>query len=259
MLPGLAKSAKKSINGVLNRLGYAVFKQGNLNSYPLTKHLADLFALYRIDCVFDVGGNEGQYGTLLRERVGYQGTIVSVEPVAEHAGKLRALAAGDPGWTVRQVALGAKPGRLSMNVTRAGVFSSFLAPDNSVVGTYADQREVVRTEQVEVTTFDALMDWSRAAGIATRNVFLKLDTQGYDLEVLAGAEHSLPAIQALQTEMSVQPIYQEMPDFRLSLDRITQLGFALSGIYPVSLDHDMKLIEVDCILVRPSRRTSGDA
>jgi FkbM family methyltransferase len=244
------KSAKGVVNQILNRLGYVAFREENLASFPLSKHLTDLFELYQIDCVFDVGGNEGLYGTLLRDRVGYQGAIVSVEPVAEHADKLRAKANGDQNWFVRQVALGAQPGPLAMNVTRHGVFSSFLVPDNSKMPAFAEQNEVVRTEQVEVITFETLLAWARAEGVTAGNVYLKLDTQGYDLDVLKGAGTGLAAVRALQTEMSVQPIYHGMPDYRVALDYIEELGFALSGVYPVNLDAQMKLIEFDCIMVR---------
>jgi hypothetical protein len=103
MLTGLKKSAKKSIGRILNRMGYIAFQKRNLDSYPLSKHLTDLFDLYKIDCVFDVGGNEGQYGTLLRDRVGYEGVIVSIVPVPEFAEKLRATLLGTAtGWCSRQ-------------------------------------------------------------------------------------------------------------------------------------------------------------
>jgi FkbM family methyltransferase len=200
--------------------------------------------------VFDVGANEGQYGTLLRDRAGYRGAIVSLEPVAEQAERLRASAAEDRDWVVRQVALGAEPGHLPMNVTRRGDFSSLLVPDNSRVRAFVEENQVVRTEQVEVTTFDALLAQVRAEGVAARNVYLKLDTQGYDLEILKGAGQSLAAVRALQMEMSVQPIYHGMPDYRAAIDRIEELGFALSGVFPVTLDRQMRLIEFDCILVR---------
>jgi FkbM family methyltransferase len=250
MVTGLTTSAKRAVGRAMNRLGYVVFRTPNLSTYPLSKHLADLFQLYRIDCVFDVGGNEGEYGTLLRDRVGYGGPIVSVEPVGSHAEALRAAAAGDRNWMVRQVALGAQPGRLAMNVTRHGVFSSFLTPDTSRVEQYATENEVVRTEEVEVTTFDALLASVRDEGLAARSVYLKLDTQGYDLEVLKGAGRSLSAVRGLQTEMSVQPIYHGMPDYRTALDRVEALGFVLSGMFPVNLDPRMRLIEFDCVLVR---------
>jgi FkbM family methyltransferase len=250
MIPALKKFAKKQAGLVLGQLGYVALRKQHLDTYPLAKHLSKLFELHQIDCVFDIGANVGQYGTLLRDEVGFKGIIVSVEPVAEHAEQLRILAARDGNWMVRQVALGANPGNLAINVTRSGDFSSFLVSDNSQVGAYAAQNEMVRTEQVEVTTFDALLAWTRTNGATSRNLYLKLDTQGYDLEVLKGAKQSLAEVRALQTEMSVQPIYQGMPDYRAALDEIDELGFGISGIFPISLDKHMKLIEFECVMVR---------
>jgi hypothetical protein len=59
---------------------------------------------------------------------------------------------------------------------------------------------------------------------------LKIDTQGYDLEVLKGAENTLQSIRALQLEASVRPIYEGMPGFREVLDYLMSRGFALSAM-----------------------------
>jgi FkbM family methyltransferase len=254
MLRALKRAARPSVIQLLgrglDRLGHVHVPKWQLGSYPLAQHLTALFEAYGIDCVFDIGANTGQYGSFLREQVGYRGAIVSVEPVAGHAESLRATATGDRNWTVRQVALGAEPGRLAMNVARRGDFSSFLAPDDSRVRTFATENETVRIEEVEVTTFDALLASVRDEGIPAGNLYLKLDTQGYDLQVLEGARWSLAGVLALQTEMSVQPIYKGMPDYRTALDRLDALGFAPSGMFPVTHDARMRLVELDCVMVR---------
>jgi hypothetical protein len=80
--------------------------------------------------------------------------------------------------------------------------------------------------------------------------YLKLDTQGWDLEVLDGAHRALDYIVALQTEVAVQPIYDEMPLMQDSLSAITGRGFTPSGFFPVTLDSAMALIEFDLVAVR---------
>jgi hypothetical protein len=83
----------------------------------------------------------------------------------------------------------------------------------------------------------------------SKNVYLKIDTQGYDLEVIKGAASTLPTVLALQTELSFQPIYSNMPSFRDVLDLLTRQGFQISALCPVVHDSMLRLVECDCVLI----------
>jgi hypothetical protein len=93
-------------------------------------------------------------------------------------------------------------------------------------------------------------------------VFLKMDTQGFDLQVFAGAKRSLPKVLALQSEISIQPIYEGVPEYLEALEVYTKAGFVISGLYPVSRDKDtLALIELDCVMRRvpkPAQRLSAE-
>ena len=54
---------------------------------------------------------------------------------------------------------------------------------------------------------------------ARRRVYLKLDTQGTDLDVVEGASGALEAVDALQSEVAVRPIYEGVPELAQSLAR----------------------------------------
>ena len=75
---------------------------GQLYEQDCIRRIIDAFD---VDCVFDVGANAGQYGTMLRDRLRYRGTIISYEPVPELAAGLARAAGGDPAWIVRNLAL----------------------------------------------------------------------------------------------------------------------------------------------------------
>jgi hypothetical protein len=77
-----------------------------------------------------------------------------------------------------------------------------------------------------------------------------MDTQGWDLEVLKGATDSLKHVLALQSEIATQAIYVGMPMMRDSLDYLDQIGFAVSGLFPVNLDRTLRAVEFDCVAVR---------
>ena len=80
--------------------------------------------------------------------------------------------------------------------------------------------------------------------------YLKLDTQGWDLQVLAGAERSLEHVLALQTEISLKPVYADAPDYSASIETVRRAGFEIAALFPVSRYRGIALIELDCIAAR---------
>jgi len=228
-----ATLVKGYVKRALARLGYF------LESFPRTNtldaHLLHLFDVLKINCVFDVGGYRGDYGLQLRA-LGYQGRIVSFEPVDENFAILAQHCARDRRWRAHQVALGAEDGFKEINVLSGSTFSSFLKPSAYGSGRFASKMRVERTEMVPVKRLDHLFD-DCVSGLAEPRVLLKMDTQGYDLVVLEGAGSRLQDILALQTELSVQPLYDGMStDFTAALAALRKRGFELSGLYPISWD-----------------------
>jgi hypothetical protein len=96
---------------------------------------------------------------------------------------------------------------------------------------------------------DAVFEQS-LAGLKRPQPYLKLDTQGYDLEVLAGAEKALGQIAALQTELSVKAVYEQMPYYLDTIARLEQMGFEITGLFPIARDNALRVIEFDCVMVQ---------
>ena len=81
-------------------------------------------------------------------------------------------------------------------------------------------------------------------------IYLKLDTQGYDLKVFSGTERLRKIIFALQSEMSILPIYEGLPHVTESIAVYEKAGFEIAGMYPISLDNaTLRMIEFDCLMV----------
>lgn len=214
----------------------------------LREHLRRVFEACGIDTVVDVGAHHGKYCRFLRRDVGFRGPVLSVEPIAELAQALERRAAADGRWRVARCALGAQRGTARLNVMASSDFSSLLEPTRAATRQFADRNAVARTEEVPVRTLDDVVAEFAPQG---RRLYLKLDTQGYDLEVLRGAGRSLAHVAALQSEISFLPLYAGMPAWRESIERIEALGFAVSGIFAVSREPSLRLVEADCVFVRP--------
>jgi len=211
-------------------------------------HLWMVFTHFHINAVIDVGARRGEYGTWLR-RNGYEGWIFSFEPVGKSFAALSRRAAQDERWIVRQVALGRETGTADINVMEKTNFSSFLTPSAYAAETFGSESAITATEAVEMNTLDGVIN-ELLVDIADPHIYLKLDTQGWDLEVLRGATRCLPSIDALQTELAAQPVYEGMPSMRESLDYLDASGFDVSGFFPVNLDRMLRAVEFDCVAVR---------
>lgn len=219
------------------------------NTTTLRHHLGEVLRTYRIDTVLDVGANEGQFGAMLRE-MGFAGDIHSFEPIKQTFVRLQAGAAGDARWHCHNIALGRSPGRLTMNVSEFSTFSSALKANAFGTGRFHDLKQV-RQEEVAVSTLDQFM--AEAAMSRDARVFLKMDTQGFDLDVFEGGAASLDRICGLLSELSLQPIYDGMVRYPAALAAYEGKGFSVSGLYPVNRNDDLSLIEVDCVMVNRSR------
>ena len=236
------------MQGAVERLGYIVVPKWRLDRLPLTRHLHRLFALLEIDLIIDVGANAGQYRDFLRDDLGFAGDILSFEPVPELAAALIARSASDPRWTVHAAALGAAEGALAFNVMKDTQFSSFRAPVESGVMDFGAANTVERVVEVPVKTLHSVLA-ALPAG-ERRGIYLKLDTQGFDLEVLRGVGESLSRIKALQFEASFEGIYADMPRYAEVIEHARSLGYTMSGLYPNNPEHFPVLIEADCVMVR---------
>jgi FkbM family methyltransferase len=239
---------------------WAVLKKGLLDSTKRpgaflvihALHLRQLFIEREVDCVFDVGANRGQFRDFLRSKVGFTGTIISFEPVA-HSALQDSRRAADPTWHVMKMALGTERGRLQLNILRSDLLNSFhpVLPDHlsAVPANLSAGLEAVDTQWVCVQALDNIYAELRDSW-KFKHPYLKLDTQGFDLCVLTGATATLADFVALQSELSMIPIYQDMPNWREVTDYLTRQGFHLSGLYPVVFTDDGRVIEADGVFVR---------
>lgn len=201
---------------------------------------------FEIDTVLDVGANVGQYGSALRA-AGYSGRIVSFEPDPEAYRVLAGRAARDPAWEAFCIGLGAEDGVAELNVSEFSVFSSMLKTTEYVESVDGRSR-AERTVRVPVTTVDAV--WAERVGPGAR-VLLKIDTQGYEQAVLAGASRALGQTVGVQIELSLRGLYAGQPSADEMLRLLGERGFAAYAFVHGFADPDTEeLLEADGIFFR---------
>jgi FkbM family methyltransferase len=205
-----------------------------------------LFSSLEIDLLIDVGANKGQYA-LSQRTSGYKGEIISFEPLSDAHAKLLELARNDPNWMIAdRMAVGDRFGEIEINLAANSASSSVLPMLPAHLAAAPHSRYMAK-EIVPLRRLDDVLE-SKAGG---RRIFLKLDVQGFESRVLAGADHILAKALALQLEMSLLPLYQG----EILLPEMCQLlrakGFELWDLHPGLRDQATgRLLQADAVFTR---------
>ena len=228
-------------------------------SFALIKqmHKADRWFLYdalirsiveklKIDLVIDVGANRGQFARNLRSF--YRGEILSFEPVSSAFEQLAARASSDSNWHVHQYALGSHECTQTLNVSERTDFSSFLKANRYCGERFGVAALGTKEETVSVRRLDEVLD-EIVPNIEGRLIFVKMDTQGYDIEVFKGLGNKVKQVMALQSEVSLISLYDGMPHWTECISTYESKGFGVAGMFPVTWD-SWRVIEYDCILIK---------
>lgn len=216
---------------------------------PEEEHLRRFFSYFKVDCVFDVGANAGQYAEMLRGAVGYAGPIISFEPIPHLAALLRDKAHRESQWFVEEVALSSHEGMIPFNVMNNDKFSSLRDPTHSEVRNFEDMNRVVRVLQVKSERLETMYEKYRSL-LSMQRPFLKMDTQGCDQAVVDSAGDKISAFIGLQSELSIKRIYENTKYYYEVIQYYLEKGFNLSALVPNNAGHFPDLIEIDCIMYR---------
>jgi FkbM family methyltransferase len=233
-------------NAISKAINASIIPRGEVAFFFEKEHLQRFLTDFQIDCVFDVGANEGQYAEKLRE-IGFRGSIISFEPIPALASMLRRKASRDRRWIIEEILLDETVHDVAFNVMIDSQFSSLKAPSHVETDLFTQMNVVARSINLTTARLVELFDkYQNQLGFS--RPFLKMDTQGNDLAVARGACDRLHRFVGLQSELAIKKIYQEQADYREAIDFYIAAGFELSAFVPNNLGHFPTLIEIDCIM-----------
>ncbi len=238
---------KKTIKKLARSLGVDL-KRYNVQTSEAAK-MQRLLAYHNIDLVFDVGANIGQYAKLLRE-LGYSGRIVSFEPLSSAYSQLKAVSEKDPLWEIApQTAIGNQEGEIVINIA-GNSYSSSALPMLDAHLESAPESAYSGSETVKLSRLDTLAkDYIKSE---TKSIFLKIDVQGLEKQVLEGATAILPLVKGIKLELSLVPLYEGQVLFKEMIDIIEKLGYELYGIEPgFTAEKTGRMLQMDGIFFKP--------
>jgi FkbM family methyltransferase len=231
------KQVKKHLQALFNVFGYKVQKQTPVFIEQVTK------LCLRTNCnlLFDVGANEGQYARLILNS-GFKGDIVSIEPqnIAFHV--LLRESSRFTNWKVaNRCVLGESDSDNVLLYISDNSVSSSLLKKTDVLSAFSQ----VGTEYVPMLRFDTLYN----NDFSSKLFFLKIDTQGYEFNVLKGCGNTLDFCVGIQFEASLIEVYHESPTFVTILTWLEDLGFEIYDCLPEARDNGGRLVEMDILMI----------
>ena len=236
------KMIQKYINLIFAMFGLELLKFPN----GVLKKRMELLRKFSIEMVLDVGANTGQYADLLRKG-GYRGEIISYEPLSQAFKTLSQRIRNDKTWAAENLGLGNYDGDAIINISENSVSSSILNIKKEHVDA-APESSYFTQEKISICKLDSIFEKYDKRG---KNIFLKIDTQGFEKEVIQGANLSLAKITGIQVEMSLVELYEGEWLFDKIISLVESYGFKLYSIEPGFSDPvSGKLLQFDGIFFK---------
>ncbi len=233
-------SIQSIIRKTVNKTGFDIIR--------FKPQVADiLVSKYGINSIFDVGANIGQYALRKRKR-GYVGKMISFEPLSDAFTELTKKTKNDPLWNAVNIGLADYDGEASINISQASVFSSMLNPAPLLNQIYPEESKYISKETITVCKIDSIFNDYYNPG---DKVFMKIDAQGYEENILKGAESSFEYITGMQLELSFVPHYESELIITQIVENLAKKDFTLVSLEPLS--HNLSagnLLQADGIFVR---------
>lgn len=229
--------------------GYELTRRKKFPNFD--NYLSGILEFYEIDLVLDVGANVGDYSQGIYDR-GYCGEVMLFEPNPRLFPELDRVSQHHSNWEVYPIALGRDNGEQELIITKKSALASFRQPSEYSLNKLIAEVDIEQRVTVQVRRLDDVLR-EADIDITKRNVLLKLDTQGFDLEVCGGAMKTLPHIPLLQIELSFIALYEDIPSYLEALKFLGDISFIPSGLFPIWRDATTQaMVEADCVLVNTS-------
>ena len=190
------------ISKLLKLFKNKIWFKGLINNIAANVELENLIENLEFDTVFDIGSNKGQF-ILLVEKKFPNKKIYSFEPLSENIEKQKNFFKKKKNISFHTIAIGNLVGKKEFYITKIKDSSSFLKVTNYNNKDYS----VVEKRIVKVNSLDEIIKMADFP----QNILVKIDVQGFELNVLKSGKEFLSKIKYIIIEVSDKILYENQP------------------------------------------------
>ncbi len=200
-----------------------------------------------INTVIDVGASRGETSEEWLDRFP-SATVHAIEPLPSSFAVLESVRARNASrMRTYNYAVGREQGKVSFRVHPLHHTSSSLLAPTELSARLLPESKKETIIDVTLTTLDDLFAESMAS--MKGEVLLKLDVQGVESDVIAGASRFLKHVKYFLTEIGLAPVYVGQSDFNTVHMGLTAAGFAVKGFLEQFHVEDLTPIYADVLYV----------
>jgi len=235
---------KNKIKLVFRRFGIDISRY-NLNE-NFDFRLNHFLKLNNIECILDIGANVGQYAEYLRQ-IGFKKDIISFEPLNDEYEILKTKTKKDSRWQAFNFGIGENEQSSKINISKNSFSSSILGMsrlhfNSAPESIYVSSQKIIIKRLDKLEILEELID---------KNLFLKIDTQGYEEKVINGSTNIINRVKGIQIEMSLDELYKDQILFDKLYKMIVNLNFELWDLRRgFSNPKSGKILQLDAIFFK---------
>lgn len=242
------KVKKKLLNFIANQNNInidnngvtAIVNEGYLHIQRAIEYVP-FYNLNKDGLIVDVGGGKGTTAVMFAQKF-RKAHVLVFEPLSKNFNEIVVKTSKFQNIEVVNKALGATTKSDRINVTNNINSSSLLGINKDIQEQkFKEMLNSNESETIQIAKLDdELINFKNDINI------LKIDTQGYELEVLKGAINTLPRVKIIVVEVANHSFYENAPMYFEIDDFLRSNGFVLNDMIPAMLKN-RKLFEWDCI------------
>ena len=181
---------------------------------------------FKIDLVLDVGANTGQFSEKII-KLGYKKKIISFEPMSEAHRELSLKSKKIKNWQIYdRVGVGKQKSIKTLNISKNSVSSSILEISKNKLNQEPNAK-FIKKEKINLISLNDLL---KKKIYKKKRIFLKIDTQGYEKQIIIGASKVLNRIHCIMLEASITPLYKGEVNYLNIIEFMKKKGFYVWAI-----------------------------
>jgi len=223
----------------LNIINKKTWKYLSNSIFVATEHRFIINKIKKINTIIDVGANKGQFSAMLR--ILYPDAFIySFEPLQAPFNRFSRTFKNDTRIRLYNYAIGSSNGEKVMHISKREDSSSLLPITEIQSQKFPGTEEIIQQE-IKVSRLNNLIKIEDI----NKPCLMKIDVQGYELEVLKGSLEFLPIIDYIYAECSFVELYEGQSLAKDIISFLQKNNFYLEGVYNMQYDKNGIAVQGD--------------